>query len=101
MSGGTPDQSQGRDDELIRRQLRFRSWHRGTRESDLLIGSFADAALDGFDSAQLDAYAAFLREDDPDIWDWVVRDVAAPAAHERLVALMRAHVAARRAAEGA
>ncbi|GIL38494.1 succinate dehydrogenase assembly factor 2 [Roseiterribacter gracilis] len=86
-----------RDDELIRRQLRFRSWHRGTRESDLLIGSFADAALDGFDSAQLDAYAAFLREDDPDIWDWVVRELEAPAAHAVLVGLMRAHVAARQA----
>jgi antitoxin CptB len=85
-----------RDDELIRRQLRFRSWHRGTRESDLLIGSFADAALDGFDSVQLDAYAAFLREDDPDIWDWVVRDAEAPSAHTAMVVLMRAHVAARR-----
>lgn len=96
MSATPPEPSKGRDDELIRRQLRFRSWHRGTRESDLLIGSFADAALDGFDSAQLDAYAAFLGEDDPDIWDWVVRDLDAPPAHQALVALMRAHVAARR-----
>jgi antitoxin CptB len=85
-----------RDIELIRRQLRFRSWHRGTRESDLLIGSFADAALDGFDSAQLDAYAAFLAEDDPDIWDWVVREADAPPAHAALIALMRTHVASRR-----
>jgi antitoxin CptB len=92
MSATTP-----RDDELIRRRLRFRSWHRGTRESDLLIGGFADAALDGFDPRQLDAYAALLGEDDPDIWDWVVRGVGAPAAHAPLIELMRAHVAARRA----
>jgi antitoxin CptB len=85
-----------RDDELIRRRLRFRSWHRGTRESDLLIGGFADAALDGFDSAQLNTYALLLQEDDPDIWEWVVRGAEAPASFAGLVEIMRAHVAARR-----
>ena len=32
--------------EKRRKRLRFRAWHRGTREMDLLVGSFADAHLD-------------------------------------------------------
>ena len=28
-----------------RKRLLFRSWHRGTRELDLLMGSFAEAVL--------------------------------------------------------
>ena len=33
------------DLEALRRKLGFRAWHRGTREADLLIGSFADRHL--------------------------------------------------------
>ena len=29
-----------------RRKLKFRSWHRGMREMDLIIGRFADAFMD-------------------------------------------------------
>lgn len=62
------------DDEATaarRRRLKFRSWHRGTRESDLLIGSFADACIDGFTVAQLDLFEQILGEEDPDIYDWM------------------------------
>src|SRR5262249_44744828 len=34
--------------EIQRRRLRFRSWHRGTREADLILGRFADTHLAGF-----------------------------------------------------
>lgn len=61
-----------------RRRLKFRSWHRGTRESDLLIGSFADAHLDEFSSEQLDRFEAILGEEDPDIYDWMNGRTALP-----------------------
>ena len=54
-----------------RKRLKFRSWHRGTREMDLLLGRFADRHLDAFDGAALRAYAALLEQPDPDIYDWV------------------------------
>lgn len=77
-----PDEPQPRAGESIetrRRRLRFRSWHRGTKEMDLLLGRFADAALDGLTTRQLDAYEALLREPDPDVYGWIVRQVAPPA----------------------
>ncbi len=52
-------------------RLRFRSWHRGTREMDLLMGSFADAHLAAFTPAQLDQYETLLEAIDPDLYHWV------------------------------
>ena len=62
-----------------RKQLLFRSWHRGTREADLILGSFADAHLAGFDAAQLDRYEALLDMPDPDIFDWLMGRCTPPA----------------------
>ena len=56
---------------IKRKRLRFRSWHRGTREMDLLLGGFADAKLDEFDEPLLDAYDEFLSNSDPDIYNWL------------------------------
>ena len=54
-----------------RKRLLFRSWHRGTREADLLLGSFADAHLSAFDAAMLDRYEALLEIPDADLFDWI------------------------------
>lgn len=61
-----------------RKRLLFRSWHRGTREADLILGSFADAYLAGFDEAQLDRYEALLDTPDPELFDWLSGRVAPP-----------------------
>ena len=53
-----------------RKKLIFRAWHRGTREMDLLMGSFADAHVPGFDVAQLDQFEHILTCQDPDLYDW-------------------------------
>src|SRR5947207_3407732 len=48
---GTARSSEGLD--LRRRKLLFRSWHRGLREMDLIMGRFADATLDGLSEGGL------------------------------------------------
>ena len=67
--------------EIRRKRLLFRSWHRGTRESDLILGRFADAHLAGFTEAQLDRYEALLDCADADIFDWVSGRTAPPPEH--------------------
>ena len=57
--------------EIERKRLKFRSWHRGTREMDLLLGRFADQRLDAFDAEAIRFFAALLEESDPDIYNWV------------------------------
>jgi antitoxin CptB len=68
--------------ELRRKRLVFRSWHRGTRESDLILGSFAEAHLAAFDDAQLDRYEALLDCPDADLFDWIAGRALPPAAHD-------------------
>lgn len=53
-----------------RKKLIFRSWHRGTREMDLLLGSFADKHVNAFTEVQLEEYEDLLKENDPDLYNW-------------------------------
>ena len=77
-------------DEIRRKRLLFRSWHRGTKEADLLLGSFADANLAGFSTEELDAYEKLIEENDADLWDWLIGQGTAPAEHDpALIARLR------------
>jgi antitoxin CptB len=67
---------------IKRKRLIFRSWHRGTREIDLLLGSFADAHLPHFDERQLAAYERFLNNSDPDIFNWITGQEPVPPAED-------------------
>jgi antitoxin CptB len=67
------------DLEIRRKRLLFRSWHRGTKEADLLMGSFAEQHLGGFSSEQLERYEALLERNDDVLADWLIRRIAPPA----------------------
>jgi len=71
----------GADDELAvrRRKLKFRSWHRGMREMDLIMGRFADASLDAMAPAELDDYERLMEMPDPELFGWVLADQPPPA----------------------
>lgn len=71
--------------ETLRRKLGFRAWHRGTREADLLIGSFADTHLAEFDAVALAQFQALLKENDPDIYDWMTERTPVPPEHDNPV----------------
>ena len=68
--------------DIRRKRLSFRSWHRGTRESDLILGRFADAHLAQFDDGQLDRYEALLECSDADLFDWITGRAAPPPEHD-------------------
>ena len=68
--------------ENRRKRLRFRSWHRGTKEMDLLMGSFADAHLDSFGREQLDRFEALLDVPEPVVYDWILGRSTPPAAYD-------------------
>lgn len=61
-----------------RERLRFRSWHRGTREMDLLLGSFADEHVPAFSQEQLDLYELLLEQADPDLYNWIIGSATVP-----------------------
>lgn len=59
------------DDHIRRKRLLLRAWRRGTREADLILGSFAELHLAGFDAARLDAFEALLDVADAELFEWI------------------------------
>ena len=73
--------------EIRRKRLLYQSGHRGTKESDLLLGAFASAHVGNFTPEQLDRYEAILDESDPELFDWLTGRVAPPA--EKMTDVLR------------
>lgn len=68
--------------ETRRKRIRFRSWHRGTKEMDLLMGTFADRHLAELDGDQLDRFEALLDLPEPVVYNWIVGRDAPDADHD-------------------
>jgi antitoxin CptB len=79
MSGSTRS-SDGLDDR--RRRLLFRSWHRGTREADLIMGRFADAHIGELTDAELDEFEHLLDAWESELLAWLTGASAVPAQHD-------------------
>lgn len=68
--------------EDYRKQLIYRSWHRGCKETDMLLGDFAKEELESFSDEQLNLYAQFITEDDWDIYAWLVGKQTIPEKYQ-------------------
>ena len=78
--------------ENWRKRLTFRAWHRGTREMDLLIGSFAEKHINGFDKDDLAIFEEILINNDPDVYDWIIgRQSPPPELKSRVLDLLLGH----------
>ncbi len=60
------------------KRLRFRAWHRGTKEADLMIGGFFDRYGETWNEAEIAWYEALLEEQDVDIMAWAIGTQAPP-----------------------
>lgn len=61
------------------RRLKFRAWHRGTREADYMIGGFFDRYHAEWNDAELDWFEALIEEDDVDVMAWALQTAEVPA----------------------
>ncbi len=68
------------------KRLRMRSWRRGTKEMDLILGPFADSELAGLQGADLDLFDALLSENDQDLYAWITGAQAVPVRYAALLA---------------
>ncbi|WEJ60364.1 succinate dehydrogenase assembly factor 2 [Devosia sp. FJ2-5-3] len=68
----------GEDIAIRRKRLRYRAWHRGTKEMDLVLGPYCDANIEGFDAATLDRLEALMNEEDPPLLKWIMRQEDPP-----------------------
>jgi antitoxin CptB len=72
------------------KRLYYRSWHRGCKETDLILGSFAEHRLAELSPELLAVYERLLDEDDVDIWDWVIGKKTPKAEYGGLIDILRA-----------
>lgn len=59
------------DDPRLKR-IRFRAWHRGTREADYMIGCFFDRFGASWNEDELVWFETLIEEQDVDILAWVL-----------------------------
>lgn len=53
-------------------RLKFRAWHRGTREADYMIGCFFDRFHHEWSEADIDLFETMIEEEDVDIMAWAL-----------------------------
>ncbi len=61
-----------------RRRLLFRATHRGTHETDLLVGGFVAARIHALTPAEMDALEAVMELPDTDLADWLTGRLPVP-----------------------
>lgn len=55
-----------------RRRALFRSQHRGMKETDVLLGSYAEQHLATMSDEELDRFEVLLEENDNDLFAWIM-----------------------------
>lgn len=66
------------DISLLRRKLMYRSWHRGCKETDILLGHFALKYLDKFSLSELIEYEKIVDLDDCELYRYITRKKLLP-----------------------
>ena len=71
--------------EVVRKKLSIRSWRRGTKELDLILGQFSDKNLNKLKMSELDLYERFLSNDDYLIYNWLFSKEESPQTFKSLI----------------
>ncbi|HSP23629.1 MAG TPA: succinate dehydrogenase assembly factor 2 [Saliniramus sp.] len=66
------------DLDVRRRRILFRSWHRGMREMDLLMGKFADAEISNLSEVELADFELLIEVIDRDLFRWLTGEAETP-----------------------
>jgi antitoxin CptB len=82
------------------KRMAMRSWRRGTKEMDLVLGPWADRHLADLDEGRLRVYDLLLEENDQDLMAWILGQAEPPGEIAGLLAEIAAYARDRLAAKG-
>ena len=71
--------------KVVRKRLSIRSWRRGTKELDLILGQFSDKNLNKLNMSELNLYEQFLSNDDYLIYNWLFNKEDSPKIFKSLI----------------
>lgn len=75
--------------KIINKKLKIRSWRRGTKEMDLILGQFVDKNIDNLSDVDLFSYKELLKCDDHQIYDWILCRDKTPDKFKRIVSFVK------------
>ena len=67
------------DLDARRRRAKFRAWHRGMKEMDILLGNYADAHAGAMSADEIREFEAMLEVLDRDLFKWFTGEGPVPA----------------------
>ena len=76
--------------DVVRKRLLIRSWRRGTKELDLILGQFSDKNLNKLKMPELNLYEQFLSNDDYLIYNWLFSKEDSPKIFKSLIKQIQA-----------
>ena len=71
------------------KRLIYQSNHRGCKELDIVLGSFANLQLSLLSDAELDSYEELCLEDEWQIYYWITGDKEAPQQFKGIILLIQ------------
>jgi antitoxin CptB len=79
MSGTTRSSA---DLDVRRKQILYRSWHRGMREMDLIMGQFADAEIGNLSDEDVAEFERLIEVMDRDLLGWITGEIETPSNYD-------------------
>ncbi len=73
------------------KRLKMRSWRRGMKEMDLILGPYADRYLAEMGAVDLENYDQLLDENDQELYRWITGQGTPPDALTGLLEKIAAH----------
>ena len=67
----------------------YRSLHRGCKETDILLGKFAEAKLNELSETEFALYDEFIQEDDAEIYDWLLSATSTKEKYQNLILMIQ------------
>ena len=71
--------------KVVQKRLSIRSWRRGTKELDLILGQFSDKNLVELKMSELNLYEQLLSNDDYLIYNWLFGKEDSPEIFKSLI----------------
>ena len=71
--------------DTVRKRLLIRSWRRGTKELDLILGKFSNNNVSKLEMTELDLYEQLLSKDDYVIYNWLFGKEEIPKLFQNLI----------------
>lgn len=71
------------------KRLAMRSWRRGTKEMDMILGPFADTGMAKLSDERLDQYETLLEEADQDLYMWMSNQQEIPTNIQEIVNIIK------------